>query len=119
MVAEFVTHDYRARQPHVRGSFVNVYDNVNAYRSLPIPDPDSLSSMSFLDYQIKFLSDPAEPIKRRRVHLNLVPFLLEILSDIRNQLGLRLRLLRFTARLGLPPLTLTLSSATWKRLSVR
>jgi hypothetical protein len=118
MVAEFVTHDYRARQPHIRGSLVNVYDNVNAYRSLPIPDPDSLSSMPLLDYQIKFLSDPTEPIKSRCVYLNLVPFLLEILRNVWNQLGLRLRLLRFTARLGLPPLTLTLSSATWKRLSI-
>jgi len=119
MVAELFTHDYRTRQPHIRRSLVNVYDNVDAYRSLPIPDPDPLSSVSLLDYQIKFLSDPAKPIKSRRVYLNLVPFLLEILGDIRNQLGLRLRLRRFTARLGLPPLTLTLSSPKWKRFSVR
>jgi hypothetical protein len=119
MVAELFTHNYGARQPNVRRSFVNVYDDVDAYRSLPIPDPDTLSSVPLLNYQIKFLSDSAEPIKTRRVHLNLVPFFLEIFGDVRNQFGLRLRLLRFTARPGFPPLTLTLSSAKWKRLSVR
>jgi hypothetical protein len=103
MIAEFVTHDNRARQPNVSGSFVNVYDYVHAYRSLPIPDPDTLSSVSFLDYQVEFLSDPAKPIKSRRVHLDLVAFLLEVFRNIRNQLGLRLRLLRFTARPGFSP----------------
>jgi hypothetical protein len=103
MIAELFTHDNRARQPHIRRSLVNVYDDVNTYRPLPIPDPYALSSVTLLNYHIKFLGDPAEPLERRRVHLNLVAFLLEILSNVWNQLGLGLRLLCFTARPGFSP----------------
>jgi DNA-directed RNA polymerase subunit RPC12/RpoP len=105
VVAKLVANDYRARQLNVGGGFVNVYDDVHAYRSFPIPDPDSLRRASFLDDQVKLLSDSAETLKRRSVHFDFVALLLEVLGDVCNQLGLRLRLLCFAVRGCFPSCT--------------
>ncbi len=78
MITKLLTHNNRTGQSHVRGGFINVDDDVHTDRSVPIPDPHSLRHMPLLNYKIKLLSNPAEPIKRRSILLNTEPFLLEI-----------------------------------------
>jgi hypothetical protein len=45
MVTELFTDNEGACEPNVRGSFVNVYDDVDTYGSLPISKPDTLRRM--------------------------------------------------------------------------
>ena len=107
MIAEFFTHYDRARQPHVLGGLVNVYNHVHPYGPVPIPNPDTLLDTSLLNNQIKTSRNPAETLKRRLILLYLIPILLEVAYHMLKQILLWLRLaLCFTTR-PLSPLALT------------
>jgi len=107
MTAELSAYDDRTRKSNIRRGLVDVYYDVDAYGSVPVPYPNSLGYMSLLNYQVKLLRDPAEALKRRLILLYLVPILLEVAYHMLKQILLWLRLaLCFTTR-PLSPLALT------------
>jgi len=91
MAAELSAYDDRTRKSNIRRRLVDVYYDVNAYGSVPVPYPNSLGHMSFLNYKVKLLRDPAEALKRRLILLYLIPILLEVAYHMLKQIVLWLR----------------------------
>src|SRR4030067_2828153 len=83
MITKFLADNHRTGQSYVGGGPVNVYDNIHAYRSVPVSNPHALSHMPLPNNKVKLLRNPTEPLKASSILIHIKPFLLEIADHMR------------------------------------
>jgi DNA-directed RNA polymerase subunit RPC12/RpoP len=116
VITKFIPNHYGVRHLHVGGSRIQADYYVDAYCSIPVPNPNHLLIPPLLHDKIKMTAYPATTLYANSFTSNLETFFLEVSNRVICQT--QTRLLFFSPAHPKYALPIMLSKRVWKSLSL-